>query len=162
MLILHILHIITTCYCLAGLAECNGVQIHRYAQEHLYTHSTTHIKCEQYVGSTISIFLIERCLLLLIYGIEPMWTCLSLFPSLQQNLASVQTAEVCILVGDFGHDGGQFELHQHSLYISPNLLVIRKHLGWICSVVFGHTWTPHMKSKKIWWSISLRLPVSMQ
>lgn len=37
---------------------------------------------------------------------------------------------------------------------SPNPLVIRKHLGWISSVVFGHAWPSHMKRKVFQWSIS--------
>lgn len=128
----------------------------------IHPHSSTNIKYKQYVGNTVSVVPIERCLLLLICRIEPTWTRLSLFPSLQPNLAPVQTAVVCILAGDSGHDGGQFELYQHSLYISPNLLVIRKHLGGICSVVLGHTWSSHMKREKFQWSISLRLPVSVR
>lgn len=66
----------------------------------------------------------------------------------EPNLAPVQAAAVRILLEVFGCDGGSLELYQHSLYISPNLLVIRKHLGQICAVVFGRTWSSHMKRIK--------------
>ena len=157
MSMVHSLRYYCTYSCLA-VGKCKSVSVHRYAHSHLHRR----IKYKQHVGNAVSMVLTERCFLLLIYWLEPMWTRLSLFPSLQPNLAVVQTAVVCILVEDFGHDGGQFELYQHSPYISPNLLVIRKHLGWICAVVLGYTWSSHMKRKEFQWSISTHTPVSMR